>query len=96
VQIPGSGLARAQALCLNLDEDIRAALDAFAADQPPAAIATLPSFFNGDIDALEHLDILKLVYFYNHTMGVEARHDLAERKGAVREFFISLRDMVSC
>jgi len=96
MQIPGSGLARARALCLNLDQDIRAALDAFAANQPPAEIGTLPSFFNGDIDALEHLDILKLVYFYNHTMGVEARHDLAERKGAVREFFFSLRDMVSC
>ena len=63
MQIPGPGVTRAQALCLNLDQDIRTALDAFAANEPPAEIGTHPGFFDGRIDALEHLDILKLVYF---------------------------------
>jgi hypothetical protein len=83
-------LRSGQALCLNLDHDIRVVFDLFAANEPPAEIGAPPSFFNGSIDALEHLDILKLIYFYNDTMGVEARHDLAERKVAVYNFLTSL------
>lgn len=89
MQIPGhgSGLAHAQAPCLNLDHDT---FDLFAVNGPPAEIGTSPGFFDGDIDSLEHLDMLKLIYFHNDTMGIEARHDLAERKQAVRGFMMFL------
>ena len=62
----------------------------YQVDQPPPEIGTVPSFFSGSLYAsMEHLDVLKLVYFYNDDMGIEAGYNLCERTEAVRGYLLS-------
>ena len=89
MQVPGSGLLLARALAP--DEATKDQINLFAASHPiPADIGSTPPFFNANIDQYQHLDFLKLVFFYNEDMGIVAGSELPERKEAVRTWFTNL------
>ncbi|KAF9521413.1 hypothetical protein CPB83DRAFT_865510 [Crepidotus variabilis] len=83
--VQGSGLPLARARVAGLDPPVVAALEVYGANVAPN-IGDTPPFFNGSIDHLLHIDILKLICFYNEDLGINPGDNLAQRKGAVRVF----------
>jgi hypothetical protein len=78
-QVPGSGLllARAQAPDLATQN----AINLFADNNPAygtADIGSIPPFFSADLSRYEYIDYLKLMYFYNEDMGIQAGSGLVD------------------
>ena len=88
-QVPGSGLQLARALAP--DHVSLNAIDQFAANNPEfvgADIGSTPPHFNPSIfeyehGASEHLNVLKLVLFYNEDFGIVAESELSHRMNAL-------------
>jgi hypothetical protein len=87
VQVPGSGLEQARAKVP--DPATSATINQFMDSNPGIAAATIgstPLFFSSTIENYQHLDCLKLIYFYNEDMGIVAGSGLAEHKQAIRNW----------
>jgi hypothetical protein len=89
-QTPGSGIALAiqlnppgtplpQQLAM-LQANTAAGLPA----PPPVTLGQAPPFYNADIDAYRHGDILRLIEFYNDGFGIVLADMLTTRKQKVR------------
>ena len=55
--------------------------------QPRGALGSSPPNFNASIDSYGHLDILKLVVFYNDAFGIVQTDPVYERKMKIRNSF---------
>ena len=55
--------------------------------QPNGAVGTISLNFNPNVDNYTHLDILKLIIFYNYSFGIAADDVLHERKVKMRNIF---------
>lgn len=51
-----------------------------AAPLPPAAVGQAPPFYDANIDAYQHGNILLLIDFYNDNFGVVVGDSLVQRK----------------
>ena len=51
---------------------------------PPAALGQVPPFYDEDIDAYRHGDVLRLVEFYNDGFGIVLGDGLPTRKQKFR------------
>lgn len=86
---PGSGIALAVQLnppALQLPQQL-VVLQANAAagnPAPPAALGQAPPFYNDNIDAYHHGDVLRLVEFYNDGFGIVVGDGLPTRKQKFR------------
>jgi hypothetical protein len=49
-------------------------------------IGAIPDPFNSTLDTYSHLEILRMVVFYNETFGIEPQDDLADRIMKFRRF----------
>jgi hypothetical protein len=80
--VAGSGLVLAQAVARNntINPQTRAALTNYAAQNvnAPPAIGMAPAWFEGNIHTVQHIDILKLICFYNEDLGIVVEDDLRE------------------
>jgi len=79
--IPGDGHALAMLLVVNLNAAIAQAVQDF---QPHGLIGAVPPQFNSNVDSYQHVDILRLVVFYNDDFGIHAGDNLLERKFKLR------------
>lgn len=88
-QIPGSGMALAVQLTppgIHFPQQL-VVLQANAVagnPAPPVALGQAPPFYNADLDAYQHGDVLRLIEFYNDTFGIVLADVLATRKQKVR------------
>ena len=71
----------AEPLVANLNAAIAQTVQDF---QPHGLIGTVPPWFNSNIDSYQHIDILRLVVFYNDDFGINVGDQLFERKHNVR------------
>ena len=55
-----------------------------------ALVGSVPPNFNPNIEAYKHLDICKLVVFYNETFGILPQDDLPARIKKFRRFLSEL------
>ena len=89
-QVPGYGRELALPFMNVLDE---AEQQAFHAEFPPNSDASLigetPPDFEPNHFGYSHLDILRLIVFYNDTFGIVPEDDLAGRK---HKFFVFLSE----
>jgi hypothetical protein len=58
----------------------------FPANGPAAAIGDTPPQFNPRVEAYRHMDILKMIVFYNQNFDIQAQDDLPERVNKFRRF----------
>lgn len=89
-QVPGSGIQLARALAP--DHVSRNAIDQFATNNPEFAganIGSIPPLFDPSIDNYQHIDLLKLILFYNEDMGIVAGSGVSERRKAMRNWLIT-------
>jgi hypothetical protein len=71
----------------------RAALPAAAQNfEPNAAVGDVPNPWNPDLCSYQHLDILKLVIFYNDDFGIVAGDLLSVRIFKVRLWLLEKLD----
>jgi hypothetical protein len=56
--------------------------------QPNAAVGDVPNPWNPQIDAYQHLDILRLVIFYNDDFGIVAGDPVHVRRQQVRTWLV--------
>jgi len=53
--------------------------------KPHGIVGTVPPQFNPDVDAYQHIDILRLVVFYNDDFGILPGDQLPEREAQDKE-----------
>lgn len=87
LQVPGHG----RNLALLLIDGNAQVRNAFVTLYPPnfdaaAAIAAVPPGFSSKLEAYKHIDILKLIVFYNETFDIVGPDDLATRVNKFRRF----------
>ncbi|KAF9444737.1 hypothetical protein P691DRAFT_835766 [Macrolepiota fuliginosa MF-IS2] len=92
--VPGYGFELARNISQDLDLATRQLFEQYVTatqNDPAPQIGTMPPNFCGNTYALEHIDILQLVSFYNEDLGIGPNHPgLNERQKAVLKFLVSL------
>jgi hypothetical protein len=58
----------------------------FPANGIAAVIGTAPPNFNPRLETYEHIDILRMIVFYNESFNIIAQDDLPERINKFRRF----------
>ena len=84
-QIVGSGRNLALALIGNF-MDAGAFANHFPGGAPVHAIGDLPPNFNPKVEGYKHIDILRLIVFYNENFGIVAADTIANRNSKFRRF----------
>jgi hypothetical protein len=56
--------------------------------QPNAEIGMIPPQFNPSVDGYQHIDIYKLIIFYNDSFGIVLGDPLHERKRKIRTWLM--------
>ena len=67
------------------------AINQFVANNPEFADAdtgSIPSLFDPFIEGYQHIDLLKLILFYNEDMGIVAGSWVPDVKGAVQNWLM--------
>ena len=86
-KVPGSGLELARALAPGLAA--RNEIEQFANDNPNTGSTPPLALFDPQNDIYQHIDVLKLLLFYNEDMGVVAGSGGHTRGRSVRNWMIS-------
>lgn len=82
-QIPGDGHALIAQLAMSA-----VLAHAIQDYHPNGLVGTVPPQFNPDVDSYQHVDILRLIVFYNDDFGIQAGDQLPERKRKIRNWLM--------
>jgi hypothetical protein len=88
--VPGSGIQLARALAPN--HSSCNAIEQFATNNPEfvgANIGSIPPLFEPGIEYYQHIDVLKLILFYNEDMGIVAESGVHDRRKAVLSWLMA-------
>jgi len=85
IQIPGHGLALAQAVAHNM-----AARNALVPPAQVPVVGTTPPNFVADLHTYRHHDILELILFYNDDFGIVQADTLPSRIESFRRFLVEV------
>ena len=83
----GYGRGLAEQLVVTLDPQVHAGLNAMASVIGAAAVVgSTPPNFNPLLESYHHLDILRMVVFYNEDFGIQPQDSLFTRNGKFCQF----------